>query len=82
MATIKTLLRTLSSEDGHAITLPGVFLGGAGAVLLAIGAANNNDILTIIGGIVLAIGLLASSLLAHIGVEYGIFHRLDDLEKD
>ena len=78
---LKRFSQMLSREEGHAITLPGTFLSGAGAILLGIGAANDSDVLAIIGGIVLAVGLLASSLLAHIGIEYGIFGRLEELEK-
>ena len=78
---LQRLRQMLNREDGHAITLPGTFLSGVGAIVLAIGAANDNDVLTIIGGIVLAVGLLVFSLLAHIGIEYGIFSRLEDLEE-
>ncbi len=77
----RTIIRMLNEEKGHAVALPGVLLGGAGAILLAIGAANDSGLLAIIGGVVLAVGLLATSLLAHMGIEYGIFGRLDELEK-
>ncbi len=82
MMKFRTAIGMLNGEAGHAITLPGILLGGAGAILLGIGAANDSGPLAIIGGVVLAVGLLAASLLAHIGIEYGIFHRLDELEKD
>ena len=72
----------LSSEEGHAITLPGTLASMVGAILLAVGAVNNQDVLTIIGAVVLAVGLLATSLLQHMGVEYGIFGRLDKIEKE
>ncbi len=75
-------LDTLNSEEGHGITLPGTMAGMVGAVLLAVGAVNNQDVLTIIGGVVLAGGLLATSLLQHMGIEYGIFGRLDKIEKE
>ena len=68
-------------EEGHGAPIPGALLGGAGAILLAIGAANDKDVLTIIGGIVLAVGLMATLLLSHMMIEYGIFKRLDDIEK-
>ncbi len=74
-------LDTLRSEEGHAITLPGTLAGMVGAVLLAVGAVNNQDVLTIIGAVVLAVGLLATSLLQHMGVEYEIYERLDKIEK-
>ena len=71
----------LSSEEGHALPLLGVVIASVGAVLLAVGAVNDQDVLTIIGAVVLAVGLLATSLLQHMGVEYGIFGRLDEIEK-
>ena len=81
MTKLQTIREALNGEEGHAITLPGTLLSGAGAILLAIGAANDSGVLAIIGGVVLAVGLLAASLLAHMGIEYGIFGRLDELEK-
>lgn len=78
---IRKTRQMLGSEEGHAMTLPGPLLGGAGAILLGIGVANDSGVLAIIGGIVLAVGLLAASLLSHMGVEYGIFGRLEELEK-
>ncbi len=68
-------------EEGHAAAVPGALLGGAGAIRLAIGAANDTGALAIAGGIVLAVGLLATLLLNHVTVEYGIFSRLNDIEK-
>ena len=78
---IKKAIQMLGSEGGHAMTLPGPLLAGAGAVLLGIGAANDSGALAIIGGIVLAVGLLAASVLAHAGVDYGIYGRIEELEK-
>ena len=75
-------LALLHSEEGHAITLPGILLGGAGAIVLAVGAANDSGLVAIIGGVVLAIGLLATSVLAHMGIEYDIYERLNKLEKN
>ncbi len=68
-------------EEGHAAPLPGALIGGAGAILLAIGAASDTGALAIAGGIVLAVGLVATMLLNHMTIEYGIFKRLDDIEK-
>ena len=53
----------LHGEGGHAQPLLGTFAGGAGAILLAIGAANDSGVLAIIGGIVLAIALTATAVL-------------------
>jgi hypothetical protein len=70
-----------AGESGHAAPLAGALIGAVGAVLLAIGAANDSGALAITGGIVLAVGLLATLLLNHTAVEYEFYRRLDDLEK-
>ncbi len=77
---LQRIAALLNSEKGHGITLPGTLAGMVGAVLLAVGAVNNQDVLTIIGGVVLAVGLLAASLLQHMGVEYEIYSRLDKID--
>ena len=68
-------------EEGHGLPLVGALIGAAGAILLAIGAANDTGVLSIVGGIVLAVGLMAMLVIQHTTVEYGIFGRLDELEK-
>jgi hypothetical protein len=78
---MKRILRELQSEDGHAPPLAGILIGAAGAILLACGAAEDSGPLTIIGGIVLAVGLLATSVISHMSVEYDIYRRLESLEK-
>ena len=70
-----------NGEEGHGMPLVGALIGAAGAILLAIGAANDTGALAIIGGIVLAVGLFAALIIQHMTVEYGIFGRLDELEK-
>lgn len=72
---------TLTNEDGHADTLPGVLLGMAGFIMLGIGAANDTGWLAVAGGIVGAAGLLGWELLRHMRIDYGIFRRLDEREK-
>ena len=71
----------LESEEGHAAPFLGTFAGGAGAVLLAIGAANDNGVLAIVGGSVLAVALTVTTLLSHMTIHYGIFSRLDEINK-
>ena len=66
-------------EDGHATPLGGTLIGGTGAILLAIGAANDTGVLAIVGGI--AIGLVATVVLNHVGVDYDVYRRLTELEK-
>jgi hypothetical protein len=62
--------------------LPGLLVAAAGAVLLGIGAAGDDmGWLAVTGGIVLAIGIVAASVLNHMFVDYDVFARLDKLEK-
>lgn len=78
----RTLAKIVSEgEEGHGAPLPAALLGGVGAVLLGIGAANDTGVLTIVGGVVLAVGLLAMQILNHITVDYEIYGRLNDIEK-
>lgn len=72
--------RVDAGERGHGAPLLGVVIGGAGALLLGIGAANDTGWLAVAGGIVLAAGLLATALLNHILVEYEFYGRLDKLD--
>lgn len=69
-------------ETGHAVAGLAALIGAAGAIVLAIGAMNDNDATTIIGGIVLAVGVLGSGLLEHMTIDYKIFERLNRLESD
>jgi hypothetical protein len=56
-------------------------VAAVGAVLLGIGAAADDmGWLAITGGIVLAVGIVAEGLLAHMQVDYDIFGRLEKLE--
>ena len=68
-------------EDGHGMPLIGALIGAAGAIVLAIGAANDTGWLAIAGGIILAVGLMAMLVIQHMTVEYGLMDRLDKLEK-
>lgn len=81
MPSSRTTGIALSGESGHAAPLIGTLPGGAGAVLLAIGAANDSGALAIAGGIVLAVALTVTALLNHVGVEYPIYRRLNDIEE-
>jgi len=56
-------------------------VGAAGAIILAIGAAGDSGLFAIIGGIVLAIGIVVTFLLNHSTVDYDIYRRLEELEK-
>ncbi len=76
------LIRSIvtEEEDGHALPAVGALAGSIGAIVLAIGAANDSGVTAVVGGILLAAGLMAASLLDHMFVEYDIFGRLEKLE--
>jgi hypothetical protein len=68
-------------ERGHVKTLLAPIIGAAGAIALAIGAANDTGILAIVGGVVLAVGLLGILVGQHMVIDYGVYDRLNKLEK-
>ena len=69
-------------EEGHISSLAGSLVAAIGAIVLAIGAANANDATVIAGGIVMAVGFVGGALYFHSVIDWGIFSRLDKLEKD
>jgi hypothetical protein len=72
----------IRDEQGHAGPLPAIVVSAAGAVILGIGAAADDmGWLAVVGGVVLAVGIVGMTLLNHMMVEYDIFARLDTLEK-
>ena len=75
------MLRTLSREDAHGAPLPAALLGAAGAIVLGIGAAGGTGWLAIVGGVVLAVGILATLVVNHVTVDYEMYARLEALEK-
>ncbi|MCH8950279.1 MAG: hypothetical protein IIB87_07880 [Chloroflexi bacterium] len=81
MDNVRRILAALNSEEGHALPYLGVLPAAAGAVLLGIGAANDTDWMAIAGGIVLAVGVFATPILAHSNIDYDIYNRLNKLEK-
>ena len=62
-------------EEGHAATLPGVLIAGAGAIVLGIGAATDSGVTAVIGGIVTAVGFLVYDVVRHIKIDYEFFRR-------
>ncbi|KAA0231980.1 hypothetical protein EDM76_10560 [bacterium] len=67
----------LDKEDGHAPILIGPLIGAVGAVLLGVGAGNDNDGLAIAGGIVLAVGLLGGAFIRHMTMDWEMFRRTE-----
>ena len=82
MTELRRVLQTANADErGHAAPLVLTLVGAAGAIALAVGAAANSDVAAIIGGIALAVGLLATTVVSHTDIDYPIFRRLDNLEK-
>ena len=69
-------------ERGHGEPYIGVLIGAAGLVALGIGAAADLGWLDVVGGIVAAVGLIASFAINHATVEKGMYGRLDKLDGD
>ncbi|MBE7520273.1 MAG: hypothetical protein HS107_13625 [Thermoflexaceae bacterium] len=68
-------LSSLNNEDGHAPILVGPLIGAVGAVLLGIGAGNDNGGLAVAGGVVLAAGLLAGAFIRHMTMDWEMYRR-------
>jgi hypothetical protein len=68
-------------EEGHAETLPGMVVAAGGAIALGVGAASDMGWLSIVGGVVLGVGIIALSVLQHMKIDYGMYERLEKLEK-
>ncbi len=82
MTRLRRVPQTMNSDErGHAAPLVLTFVSAAGAIALAIGVAADSDIAAIIGGIALAVGPLATTVVSHMNIDYSIFSRLDNLEK-
>ena len=77
---VRMLERLMREEQGHAQAGVGTLVGAIGAILLAIGAAGETDWLIWVGGVVLALGIIAAGLLHHTVVDYELYGRLEKLE--
>jgi len=82
MTRLTETVQTLhNNESGHAeVGLPAL-IAGIAAIALAIGAAADSDIVTIISGVVLGVALLAAGFARHRFIDYTVWERLDKLEK-
>ena len=82
MTQVRAILRAANDdEQGHAAPLIHSLAGAVGAIVLAIGVSADSDVAAIIGGVALAVGLLATTVLSHMAIDYGVYSRLDKLEK-
>src|SRR5438874_2107788 len=81
MRFIRTVQQIHNDERGHVeVGLPAL-VAAIAAIVLAIGAAADSDVVTIISGVVLGVALLAASLARHRQIDYDVWRRLDKLEK-
>ena len=83
---LKPVLRKLApsklaqDEAGHTTLGLGSIAAAAGAIILSVGAATGEDVITIVGGVLLGVGILAAGILGHMQVDYPVYERLDKLE--
>jgi hypothetical protein len=77
----KALQAIHEDESGHAIPAVAALAGAIGAILLGIGAANDSGALAIAGGVIAGAGFLGAALLEHVTVDYGLYERIEKLEK-
>jgi hypothetical protein len=78
---IRTLLRHLNDESGHAGALPAALVGAAGAVTLGLAVAGDIGWLAIVSGVIVGGSILAMPVMNHIFVEYEFYRRLEKLEE-
>jgi Flp pilus assembly pilin Flp len=78
---MKDLLRRIwDDETGHVMVGVPALVAAIGAVVLGYGAAEDGTI-AVIGGWILGVGVFATAIAGHRGVDYEVFDRLDKLEK-
>lgn len=73
--------RLQRDESGHATLGLLDIAAASGAVLLAAGAASGEDVLTIIGGAALAVGIFAGGVVRHTSIDYEMWRRLDRIDE-
>ena len=77
---LRALAKSRRHESGHAELLINDLVKVAGVILLAAGAAANEDVITIVGGVVLAVGTVGTTIRHHITIDYPIFDHLNTHE--
>ena len=81
MRFIRTVQQIHNDERGHVEVGVPALVAAIAAIVLAIGAAADSDVVTIISGVVLGVALLSASLARHRQIDYDVWRRLDKLEK-
>ncbi len=77
----KAFQRIRDDETGHIAVGVLALVAAIGAIVLSYGAAADEDAITVVGGWILGVGILAASLARHRTIDYEVFARLDKLEK-
>lgn len=78
---VHLLRRLRDEEDGHiGVAVPGL-VAAIGALALACGAAEDISWVAYLGGVLLAVGIMASGVARHRTIDYEIYGRLEKLEK-
>ena len=77
---LRALAKLKRDESGHSELLINDLAKVAGVILLAAGAAASEDVITIVGGVVLAVGIVGTTIRHHMTIDYPIFDRLNALE--
>ncbi len=73
--------RIRDDERGHVMVGMPSLVAAIGAIVLAIGAAGDTDWLTIVGGVVLGLGIFVTGLIRHRSIDYEVYGRLEQLER-
>ena len=76
----RAITRIHADESGHAQVGVTSLVAGIGGIILAVGVAADSDAAAIVGAVVLGLGVFATSLGQHMGVDYDIYARLEKLE--
>jgi hypothetical protein len=78
---LRLLRRIRDEEDGHIEVGVPALIAAVGAVVLGYGAAAGEDVITVIGGWVLGVGIFVSGIARHRFIDYDVWRRLDELKK-
>lgn len=77
---LRALAKLKRDESGHSELLINDLAKVAGVILLAAGAAASEDVITIVGGVVLAVGIVGTTIRHLMTIDYPIFDRLNALD--
>ncbi len=76
----RALEKLARDESGHGEILVHDLVKVIGVILLTAGAAASEDVITIVGGIVLSVGIISATVRNHMTIDYPVYDRLNALE--